>query len=188
MSDESEEGSQVSLNRKTWKRYIRESKKDREWIVHEWISATSWWRGQSLKKSMRFWFKEAQNRSIASSFRKKKVGQRVLIWFWREGKRRTREWDRKHLKDAFEKWKLFSILMKEKSSMVLARKSWSHWSKGLFYQQSIKPLVLKSLDHYNRNLEKKCFHVGMRQLTLAMEPSFRPKGTPQRLGNRICFR
>lgn len=68
----------LSKNYSSWKKYMKNSKADRNWIMQEWMAATKHWRLTILYKSFKFWERCAIIFAQASQFRMSMAAAKIV--------------------------------------------------------------------------------------------------------------
>ncbi|KAJ3302412.1 hypothetical protein HDV03_005007 [Kappamyces sp. JEL0829] len=108
----------LSSNVSTWKRYITESKRDRQWILQEWISATVFWRTRLSRRFFRKWHQAATFSANATYFRHHTILEAALKKMERRGRLIVHERELNLAKEAFQR--LRQQTLSSKAAVLLA--------------------------------------------------------------------
>lgn len=94
-------------NTTTWKLYISESKRDRQWIVQEWISATKVWRRGLLLRFFTVWQRYTILTTNAAFMRQNGLLLPVIKIFTVKARAIRKSKDTNVLSVAFSSWRSF---------------------------------------------------------------------------------
>jgi hypothetical protein len=134
----------LSSNFATWREFISESKKNRQWIIQEWISATKFWRNRILKRYLIVWNRISSCKLKAQAYYTHGMLRRSLLYLCIIGKTMRRTKDRMKLSSIFLDWTLNMQRQKYKESkiveMIGLTKIFTKW-KNLYCGHMLAPLL-----------------------------------------------
>jgi hypothetical protein len=159
------EQSRLFLERKAldWRKYIRASKQDRNWILSEWIAATKFWRQRMLKIRFQKWKKAACRISVAQSYRVTSLAKFAFQkWF-----ENVVSSQRQKKKLALRCWR--ESVKKEKLELVQYQKSQSlkihfdQWRLKSWYKTIFTPYATECIEQIQsrQRLESLTYYFGI---------------------------